>query len=60
MKLYLPDILLNPALSNQYTTNLKGVSVSGSSGASPLGVPVIAWSKSDSVAFGISSGALSA
>ena len=38
MKAYLPDILLNPALSNWYMT--KGVSVSGSSGASPLLVPI--------------------
>ena len=38
MKLYLPDILLNSALSNWYT--MKGVSVLGSSGASPLGTTV--------------------
>ena len=44
MKVYLPDILLNPALSNRYTT--KGVSVSGYSGASPLRIPVFeAWKK---------------
>jgi hypothetical protein len=34
MRLYLPDILLNPALSNRYTT--RGVVVSGSSGGDPL------------------------
>jgi hypothetical protein len=32
---YFPDIFLNPALSNRYTT--KGVGVSGSSSGSPLG-----------------------
>ena len=36
IKLYLPDILLDPILSNRYTT--KGVEVSESSGGSPLGL----------------------